>query len=178
MSACVTTHCHRSVRYSQADQLDHDLAGWRNTVPFEDDELEMCTSRPDFVCEMVSSIYKGSGNKQIEERDTVHKMARLAHQGVPHHWLFYSVRRKVHMQTDTLPCASTLVPGLHRGMLLSISTTQSQTPASPAQGLNDASTQARHRGHCWLSLLLVRLYRANQLVIEPSLPSQAHAEPA
>lgn len=84
-----------SVRYSQVDQFDHDLAGWHNTVPFADDELELCTSRPDLVCEMVSSIYKGSGNKQIEERDTVHKMARLAHQGVPRYWLFFSVRRKV-----------------------------------------------------------------------------------
>ena len=121
------THCHRSARYSQVDQLDHDLAGWHNTVPFAEDELELCTSRPDFVCEIVSSIYKGSGNKQIEERDTVHKMARLAHQGVPHYWLFFSIRRKVHTQTDTLPCTSTLVPGLHRGML-SIGTTQLQTP--------------------------------------------------
>ena len=83
----------RLCRYIADTKFDHDVAGWE-AGKFAAQSMDMNLTRPDWVCEVVSSPYKGEGKKADEERDTVHKLQLLPRFNVPHYWLFFTVSRK------------------------------------------------------------------------------------
>jgi Uma2 family endonuclease len=67
-----------AVRYGEQSLFSHDLAGWKRALYPERPKRFPITSRPDWVCEILSSN---------ETNDLVKKKSVLHEHGVPYYWV-------------------------------------------------------------------------------------------